>query len=61
MVFGQNLQLIASHFLPRTHLCLMGVDVRKIFEASTPRIAGWPREVVLIRYRLEGDGKKCRC
>ena len=36
MVSGQNLKLIAPHLLARTHLCLMGVDVRKILEASTP-------------------------
>ena len=42
MVSGQNLKLIAPHLLAGTHLCLMGVDVRKILEASNPagRLAG---------------------
>ena len=67
MVSGKNLKVIAPHLLARTHLCLMGVDVRKILEASTP---GWPagsnyrpRQVALICYFLEGVGLaiKCRC
>ena len=65
MVSGQNLKVIGPHLLARTHLCLMGADVRKTSKLQLPASSNYrPRQVALICYGLEGVGlaiKKCRC
>ena len=64
MISGQNLKSIAPHLLARTDLCLMGIDVPKILEASTPdkpaarRSKYRPRKVALICIRCWFSNKE---